>query len=64
MPKITTTPPDCSVDFKFVIKSVESQKLNQEQISDIIILESASNVIKIGTDDFATYANQEATVQL
>ena len=26
--------------------------------------DSAANVIEIGTDDFATYANQEATIQL
>ena len=64
LPKVTTTPAYCSENFEIAIESSESQSLNPDQIADIVRLDFSPNIIEIGTDDFATYANQEATLQL
>ena len=32
LPKVTTTPADCSDDFEIIIKSIESQNLSSGQI--------------------------------
>ena len=55
---------DCSDEFNFVIQSFESESLNSDQITDIFKFDSSSNTIKIHTDDFETYADKEATIQL
>ena len=61
---MTVTPPDCIKKFDIEILSLQSNSLNPEQIEDIIRLDSIENIIEIGTNDFETYANKEATVQL
>ena len=64
LPKVTKTPFECIDKFQFVLKSLESQSLSLEQILDVVKLDSAANLMEIITDDFATYANQEATLKL
>ena len=56
--------PDCGEDFELVMKKIESKTLDKEQIENAVVLNPLSNEIEISTDDFATFANQEAIVQL
>ena len=41
-----------------------SQDLKYEQVLDTIKFISAANMIEIHTDDFLTYSNKEASVQV
>ena len=64
LPQVTRKPSFCNDQVELIVQSLESQSLSSEQILDIFKFDSSAKMIEIGTDDFVTYANKEATIQL
>ena len=64
LPEVTQTPDCGGGDFKLVLKKAESSTLNKAKIENAVVLNPLSNEIEISTEDFATYVNQEVTIEL
>ena len=64
LPKVTQIPTECRDKFDFHRLATESDSLTSKLIDDIVKFNYPTNSMEISTDDFDTYANKEATIEL
>ena len=54
----------CNNEYELVIDRTKSESLNSELILEAVVLKSSDGLIEVETDDFVTFADQEATIEI